>query len=77
MWHFQHCRRLLPAGSIGVVEKVNLACEAAQLTEFWCQQVLAEHCPSAHEEARFLLVGPEVTSNAAGAKPGWSDTSAP
>jgi len=116
---------------MGVVEKVNLAREAAQLTEFWCQRVLAsgngnlfkvakgtgstnwhshddqdevflviegritiqmrdrnvdlgpgdllviprgtEHCPI----ARFLLVGPEVTSNAAGGKPGWSYTSAP
>jgi hypothetical protein len=29
------------------------------------------------EEARFLLVGPEVTSNAAGGKPDWSYTSAP
>jgi mannose-6-phosphate isomerase-like protein (cupin superfamily) len=36
-----------------------------------------EHCPIAHEEARFLLVGPEVTSNAAGGKPDWSYTSAP
>jgi hypothetical protein len=36
----------LPAGSIGVVEKVNLACEAAQLTEFWCQQVLPSTAPS-------------------------------
>jgi mannose-6-phosphate isomerase-like protein (cupin superfamily) len=117
------------------VEKINLAREAAQLTEFWCQQVLAsgngnlfkvakgigstnwhshddqdevflviegritiqlrdrdvdlgpgdllviprgtEHCPIAHEEARFLLVGPEVTSNAAGGKPDWSYTGAP
>ena len=31
-----------------------------------------EHCPIAHEEARFLLVGPEVTSNTAGGKPAWS-----
>ena len=112
------------------MEKVNLAYEAAQLTEFWSQRVLAtgngnlfkvakgigstnwhshddqdetflviegsltiqmrdrdvvlgpgdlfviprgtEHCPVAREEARFLLVGPEVTSNAAGGKPGWS-----
>jgi mannose-6-phosphate isomerase-like protein (cupin superfamily) len=117
------------------MEKVNLAREAARLTEFWSQQVLAsgngslfkvakgigstnwhshadqdevflviegritiqlrdrnvdlgpgdllviprgtEHCPIAHEEARFLLVGPEVTSNAAGGKPDWSYTSAP
>ncbi|MGH3211574.1 MAG: cupin domain-containing protein [Trebonia sp.] len=35
-----------------------------------------EHCPIAHEEARFLLVGPEVTSTAAGGKPDWSSTSA-
>jgi quercetin dioxygenase-like cupin family protein len=119
----------------GAVEKVNLAREAAQLTEFWCQQVLAsgngnlfkvakgigstnwhrhddqdevflvidgritiqlrdrdialepgdlfviprgtEHCPVAHEEARFLLIGPEVTSNAAGGKPDWSYSSGP
>jgi mannose-6-phosphate isomerase-like protein (cupin superfamily) len=117
------------------VEKINLAGEAAQLTEFWSQRVLAsgngnlfkvakgigstnwhshddqdevflviegritiqlrdrnvdlgpgdlfviprgtEHCPIAAEEARFLLVGPEVTSNAAGGKPDWSYTSAP
>jgi quercetin dioxygenase-like cupin family protein len=31
-----------------------------------------EHCPHAEEEAHFLLVGPEVTSNAAGGKPAWS-----
>jgi len=37
----------------------------------------SEHCPIAHEEARFLLVGPDVTSNAAGGKPDWSYTSAP
>jgi len=36
----------------------------------------AEHCPVAHEEARFLVVGPEVTSNAAGGKPSWSYTDA-
>jgi mannose-6-phosphate isomerase-like protein (cupin superfamily) len=36
-----------------------------------------EHCPMAREEARFLLVGPEVTSTAAGGKPDWSYTSAP
>jgi mannose-6-phosphate isomerase-like protein (cupin superfamily) len=118
-----------------VVEKVNIAREAAQLTEFWSQQVVAsgngnlfkvakgigstnwhrhddqdetflviegritiqmrdrdvdlgpgdlfviprgtEHCPIAQQEARFLLVGPEVTSNAAGGKPGWSYTSGP
>jgi hypothetical protein len=33
-----------------------------------------EHCPIAPEEARFLLVGPEVTSNAEGGKPDWSYT---
>jgi quercetin dioxygenase-like cupin family protein len=32
-----------------------------------------EHCPVAREEARFLLVGPDITSNAAGGKPAWSD----
>ncbi|WP_285596897.1 cupin domain-containing protein [Kineosporia sp. NBRC 101731] len=31
-----------------------------------------EHCPLAREEARFLLVGPDVTSTAAGGKPEWS-----
>jgi mannose-6-phosphate isomerase-like protein (cupin superfamily) len=31
-----------------------------------------EHCPLAVEEARFLLVGPEVTSTTAGGKPDWS-----
>ncbi|MFD9700114.1 cupin domain-containing protein [Lentzea sp. NPDC059081] len=31
-----------------------------------------EHCPVAEEEARFLLVGPEITSTAAGGKPAWS-----
>jgi mannose-6-phosphate isomerase-like protein (cupin superfamily) len=34
-----------------------------------------EHCPMAEEEVRFLIVGPEVTSNAAGGKPEWSYTS--
>ncbi|NIZ90899.1 cupin domain-containing protein [Kineococcus rubinsiae] len=110
--------------------KVDLAAEAAGLTEFWSQRVVAsangdlfkvakgvgsttwhthedqdetflvlsgrltvqlrtgdvellpgellvvprgtEHCPVAHEEARFLLVGPAVTSTAAGGKPDWS-----
>jgi len=33
-----------------------------------------EHRPVAHEEARFLLVGPEITSTAAGGKPAWSYT---
>jgi cell division inhibitor SepF len=41
------------------------------------RSVVREHCPVAREEARFLLVGPEVTSNAAGGKPDWSYTSAP
>ncbi len=31
-----------------------------------------EHCPLAEEEARFLLVGPDVTSTTAGGKPAWS-----
>lgn len=31
-----------------------------------------EHCPLAEEEAHFLLVGPDVTSNEAGGKPAWS-----
>src|SRR6266849_5967019 len=31
-----------------------------------------EHCPLANEEARFMLIGPDVTSNAAGGKPAWS-----
>jgi len=110
--------------------KVDLAAEAAELTEFWSQRVVAsangnlfkvakgigsttwhthedqdetflvldgritiqlrdgdveltagdlfviprgvEHCPLATEEARFLLVGPEVTSTTAGGKPAWS-----
>lgn len=34
-----------------------------------------EHCPVAEEEARFLIIGPSVTSNAAGGKPAWSVTS--
>jgi quercetin dioxygenase-like cupin family protein len=34
-----------------------------------------EHRPVAQEEARFLIVGPSVTSNAAGGKPAWSNTS--
>lgn len=112
------------------MEKVDLAAEAAELTEFWSQRVVAsangnlfkvakgigsttwhihedqdetflvldgritvqlrdgdveltagdlfviprgvEHCPLATEEVRFLLVGPEVTSTAAGGKPTWS-----
>lgn len=31
-----------------------------------------EHCPKVDGEARFLLIGPEVTSTAAGGKPAWS-----
>ncbi len=34
-----------------------------------------EHCPQATEEVRFVLIGPDVTSNAAGGKPEWSHTS--
>ncbi len=113
-----------------MTEKVNPTAEAATLTEFWSQRVLAEangnlfkvakgigstnwhshadqdetflvlsgritiqlrdrdvvlepgelfviprgveHCPVAEEEVRFLLIGPDVTSNAAGGKPEWS-----
>ncbi len=31
-----------------------------------------EHCPEAKREARFLLIGTSITSNAAGGKPDWS-----
>ncbi len=31
-----------------------------------------EHRPKADSEVRFLVVGPEITSNAAGGKPEWS-----
>jgi quercetin dioxygenase-like cupin family protein len=31
-----------------------------------------EHCPRVDGEASFLLVGPEITSTAAGGKPAWS-----
>lgn len=31
-----------------------------------------EHCPLAQEETHFLIIGPSVTSTAAGGKPGWS-----
>jgi quercetin dioxygenase-like cupin family protein len=31
-----------------------------------------EHCPRADDEVKFLLVGPEITSTAAGGKPAWS-----
>ena len=34
-----------------------------------------EHCPRVDgDEAHFLLIGPEVTSTAAGGKPDWSRT---
>jgi mannose-6-phosphate isomerase-like protein (cupin superfamily) len=35
-----------------------------------------EHRPVAEQEATFLLVGPEITSNAAGGKPAWSYSAA-
>ncbi|MDH2443508.1 cupin domain-containing protein [Amnibacterium sp. CER49] len=31
-----------------------------------------EHCPTSAHEARFLIVGTSITSNAAGGKPAWS-----
>ena len=31
-----------------------------------------EHCPRADSEVHLMLVGPEITSNAAGGKPDWS-----
>ena len=31
-----------------------------------------EHCPRADAEVLLMLVGPEITSNAAGGKPDWS-----
>ena len=31
-----------------------------------------EHCPVAPDEARFLILGTSITSNAAGGKPAWS-----
>ncbi len=33
-----------------------------------------EHCPRADQEARFVIVGVNVTSNAQGGKPEWSYT---
>jgi mannose-6-phosphate isomerase-like protein (cupin superfamily) len=112
------------------VDKITLVDEAATLTEFWSQKVVAtgngqlfkvakgigsttwhshddqdevfliidgtlriqlrdrnvnlnvgdlfvvprgvEHCPIADEEVRFLIVGTEITSTAAGGKPDWS-----
>lgn len=112
------------------MDKITLADEAATLTEFWSQKVVAtgngqlfkvakgigstrwhahddqdevflvlsgrlrvqlrdrdvdldpgdlfvvprgvEHCPVADEEARFLIIGTNITSTAAGGKPQWS-----
>ena len=31
-----------------------------------------EHCPMTNSEARFIILGTSVTSNAAGGKPDWS-----
>ena len=36
-----------------------------------------DHCPVAEEEAHFLLIGPDITSNAAGGKPAWSSWDIP
>lgn len=36
-----------------------------------------DHCPLAEEEAHFLLIGPDITSNAAGGKPAWSSEGIP
>lgn len=33
-----------------------------------------EHCPVAPDEARFLILGTSITSNAAGGKPAWSES---
>jgi mannose-6-phosphate isomerase-like protein (cupin superfamily) len=113
-----------------MLQKITVADEAAGLTEFWSQRVVAaangnlfkvakgtgsttwhahedqdetflllsgeltvqlragdvhlrpgdllviprgvEHCPTVVGEARFLLIGPEVTSTEAGGKPAWS-----
>ena len=113
-----------------MLQKITVADEAAGLTEFWSQRVVAaangnlfkvakgtgstswhahedqdetflliegrltvqlrdgdveltpgdllvvprgvEHCPKVVGEARFLLVGPEITSTAAGGRPAWS-----
>lgn len=67
------------------MDKVTPAAVAATLTEFWSQRVIGtangnlfiiprgvEHCPVASKEARFMLVGPDITSTAAGGKPDWS-----
>ncbi|MEO8266808.1 MAG: hypothetical protein ABI706_15000 [Ilumatobacteraceae bacterium] len=35
-----------------------------------------EHCPHAENEVYFMIIGPDVTSNAAGGKPTWSYTAA-
>jgi mannose-6-phosphate isomerase-like protein (cupin superfamily) len=34
-----------------------------------------EHCPVSSSEARFIILGTSVTSNAAGGKPAWSAAS--
>lgn len=34
-----------------------------------------EHCPLAEDESHFMIIGPDVTSNAAGGKPAWSHKS--
>ena len=31
-----------------------------------------EHCPRADADVYFMIIGPEITSNAAGGKPEWS-----
>jgi mannose-6-phosphate isomerase-like protein (cupin superfamily) len=33
-----------------------------------------EHCPRADDVVHFLIIGPQVTSTAAGGKPAWSAT---
>jgi mannose-6-phosphate isomerase-like protein (cupin superfamily) len=35
-----------------------------------------QHRPHAEKEVHFMIIGPDVTSNAAGGKPTWSDTAA-
>ena len=35
-----------------------------------------EHRPQAENEVLFMIIGPDVTSNAAGGKPAWSSTAA-
>lgn len=36
-----------------------------------------EHCPKSDTEARFIILGTSITSNAAGGKPNWSYQDAP